>query len=94
MKQLVLDVTAEDIALGIPGSGWDCPIAQCLKRQGYSNVGVSRLEIIFDTPDGKLCQDKHLSEKMKNFITRVDIRRVVKPTKFRIKPTCFGGFAV
>lgn len=45
---MIIKVTANDIAKGIPTHVRECPVARALRRAGFKNVGVGRTYLTVD----------------------------------------------
>lgn len=75
---IVVDVTAEDIALGVRMVAASCPIAMALKRQGFKHVSVST---------GYACVNfvlYNLPKVARHFVANFDDMKPVTPFKFRL----------
>lgn len=75
---IVVDVTSEDIALGVRMVPGACPIALALKRQGFKHVSVS---------SGYTCVDfvsYNLPKVVRQFVANFDDMKPVTPFKFRL----------
>lgn len=87
-KLVYVDVTEQDIQIGVRRNLTLCPIAQALRRitTAVPHVGVSVIDFDLTLATGKTttvaCATP--SARMQRFIEAFDGTRPVKPTRFRI----------
>ena len=74
-----IDVTAEDIELGIPRSSNACPIARAAKRVLKGPLGVGVDDIAVFGPKGGYYL---LPDKAQRFLKKFDRKEPVKPISF------------
>lgn len=74
-----IEVTEEDIRVGVLGSSHDCPIAQAFRRCGYHDVVVD--EVFAHFPDRYLV----LPDEAVAFIAAFDSGLSVAPFSFELE---------
>ncbi len=83
-----LTITEEDIKLGEVGSGRCCPIARCMKREGFPDVYVTETAIY---PDCKTlvpmndCVEVALPHEAQEFVENFDNEQPVVPLAFEVE---------
>lgn len=81
-------VTQEDIDHGARlDGGYNCPVALCIRRAGYSEVRVLPLTISLSHPVGRLgviTRKLRTPIRVTRFIRRFDSGKPVKPFNFRL----------
>lgn len=85
MKYVEVQVTELDIMLGKKGSCTQCPIAYAVKRATgrKRNVVVNGKYLVIDGAYNN-CQQFSLPKKARDFISKFDDGKKVKPFKFGI----------
>lgn len=81
-----IDVTAEDIANGVPRSCDSCPVALAISRvagKGVINVGTTSFR--FYTDHYPLTIGGSFPEKVSKFILRFDGHKKVQPFSFELE---------
>ena len=81
--KLQIDVTQNDIDMGIPTESDRCPIAQSLMRKGYDYICVGDDSITFDDNSG-ISWYAVTPETAVSFISYFDSHKSVSPFSFEI----------
>lgn len=80
MRRLKVEVTAEDIAAGVPSDCQECPIALALKRAGVIEPAVAKTWFLA----GKGADMVNLPPLGWSFVIEFDNGRKVEPFSFEI----------
>ena len=80
MNNLLLHVTADDIAIGIPSKPYQCAVALALKRAMPDGGSYYVDQAMLRAGSRRWIA----TTKLSTFIDRFDGRKPVKPTKFRL----------
>lgn len=78
-RTVVVEVTAEDIAAGVPSNCRSCPIAVAIKRHGFNNPWVDNSRLCFGQSEVR--PPRAAREFMEEFDAGID----VKPFAFTVE---------
>jgi hypothetical protein len=83
--KLVVEVTEEDIILGKRKRSCECPISKALKRSTGFDWGVGINTALYFGPEFSKNSFIELPKEARDFISKFDQEKPVKPFKFEIE---------